>query len=126
MTIPTRKKIYYLSIGAILCWAFGMAGYLIVFNAALKENRNHAQMLGAILQLERTGHSAVVTAHDPKVLLTKTFDDLETYLLDRGWQEVDQLGGTVFYRRMTKAQLSASCGMYSRFYMVCDLSANPF
>lgn len=125
MTLFTRKNFRYLSLGTLLFGALGMAGYLIVFNAALQEDRNHVQMLGAILRLERTRRSAIIIAHNPKALLTKTFDDVEAYLLDQGWQKTDQFGGTVFYRRGVGKQLSASCGMYSRLYMVCDLSDFP-
>lgn len=122
----TYKSFHYLSIGLLLGCATTVAGYFVVFNAARQEDRDHTQLLIDILKLEVTRSPARVVSQEPPAVLTKSFEGLEIYLADQEWQLVDQFGGTVFYQRnATGEQLSASCGMYSGFYMICDLYTSP-
>lgn len=122
----THKGFYRLSTGLLLGCAIAVAGYFIVFNAARQEDRDHTRLLISILKLEATRSPAIVITKEPPAVLTKSFKDLEMYLADQEWQLVEQFGGTVFYQKnATGKQLSASCGMYSGFYMICNLYALP-
>jgi hypothetical protein len=144
MLNSTSRNLQNLWLAVLLLGAAVVASYFVIFNSARQEDRDHTQLLLAILKLEVTNEAAIaiappemnrVTADTPEtrtfetdklpqVLLTHSYGDLEKFLSQQSWQLIEQLGALVKYQNpATGEKLNASCGMYSRFYMVCDLSA---
>lgn len=99
------------------------AVYLYFFQAALTQDENHIQNHLAILRLEMSRKDAVEISGDPAHLMTKSFGSAIAYLESKGWQQTNRFGATLtFEKRNPQEHLSASCGLYSRLYMTCDVS----
>lgn len=74
--------------------------------------------------MELTRANVTPINSNKKRLLVKTFSSLKTYLEKQDWIWMDQGGAVVSYRKENQ-NLYANCGMYSRNYMICDLSQTP-
>lgn len=103
----------------------GAAAYGLLFSAALSQGEDNRQAHLAILKLEIGRADAVVLGGDRnRLLIANKPYNLERYLAREGWQLSDRYGALmIFERNKPQAQtLKASCGMYSRFYSICDIS----
>ena len=74
--------------------------------------------------MELTRANVTLVNSNQKRLLVKTFSSLKTHLEKQGWIWMDQAGAVVSYHKGNQ-NLYANCGMYSRNYMICDLSHTP-
>lgn len=102
----------------------GVLWFIFQFGTALRQEKDTPDVLRAALNIELTGTDVTTINSNPKRLLVRSFDALKVYLNEQGWTWKDQLGGLVIYRK-GDLRLDAICGMYSRSYMICDLSKIP-
>ncbi|MBE9014544.1 hypothetical protein IQ250_30595 [Pseudanabaenaceae cyanobacterium LEGE 13415] len=105
---------------ALLC-ATGGLGFFLYFGAALSQERDTPEILKSALQMELGGRNVVLVNGNRDRLLVRSFDSLRTHLEQQGWTWEDQFGAVTFYRKDNQRVL-ANCGMYSRRYMLCDLT----
>lgn len=128
------SRITSFSLTAIAVAIFSCAAaYWLLFSAAIGQEENNWQIHLAILRLEVNRVDAVpiegvgeasLQENRTRLLIANKPNKLERYLAQLGWQPSDRLGATtVFKKDKPQAQtLNASCGLYSRFYAICDLS----
>jgi hypothetical protein len=105
----------------MLCSSVGVLFFLSLFGTALRQEKDTPDILRAVLSMELTRANVTPVNSNQKRLLVKTFSSLTTHLGKQGWIWIDQAGAVVSYRKGNQ-NLYANCGMYSRNYMICDLS----
>jgi hypothetical protein len=108
----------------LLCSGVGILSFFFLFGSALRQEKDTPDILGSILSMELTRATVMPVNSNQKRLLVKSFSSLKTHLEEKGWTEIDQMGAFVRYRKSSQS-LNASCGMYSRNYMICDLNKTP-
>jgi len=104
----------------LLCTTGGLA-FFIYFGAALSQERDTPEIFKSALQMEFGGKDIALVNGNRDRLLVRSFDSLKTHLEQQGWTWQNQFGAGVFYQKGNQ-RLAASCGMYSRRYMICDLT----
>ena len=114
MNATSSQKIAY-----ALCLMCGF-GFLTTFQSALTQESDPLVILGTILRLELSRADALAINGDEHRLLVRNNAALKHYLESQGWTWVDQMGALTTYRQNSQF-IHANCGMYSRFYMICDL-----
>jgi hypothetical protein len=118
----SRLLIFVSSLGLFLI--VGVLFFLYQFGSALRQEKDTPDVLKAAFHIELTRTDAATINSNPKRLLVRTFDALKVYMEQQGWTWTDQLGGMVIYQKGSQ-RLYSGCGMYSRSYMICDLSQIP-
>ncbi len=107
-----------------LCSSCGALVLFLLFGSALRQEKDTPDILKSVFSMELNRSSVMPVNSNQKRLLVKSFSSLKTHLEKKGWTEIDQMGAFVLYRKSSQS-LSASCGMYSRNYMICDLNKTP-
>ncbi len=118
----SRLLIFVSSLGLFLI--VGVLFFLYQFGSALRQEKDTPDVLKAAFHIELTRTDVATINSNPKRLLVRTFDALKVYMEQQGWTWTDQLGGMVIYHKGSQ-RLYSGCGMYSRSYMICDLSQIP-
>lgn len=114
---PRAKRIISLSLaGFFLLVIFG---YLAVFGRALRQGDDH---VGIALALPKVLCSGGVAEVDPRTYVTTDGATFRTYMEERGFVQIEQLGSTRFYEKEGIRYL-ASGRMYSAFFMVFHVYA---
>ena len=114
-----RKAIAFL---AILLTS-GAIFFYLYFRAALSQEPDTPDVVKAALEMEWTHtNSNPINSNPNRLLIRAGSSGLETHL--EGWTQVDRLGALHVYRRGTQ-RLNASCGMFSRRYLICNLHPRP-
>jgi hypothetical protein len=122
-----QLRIFHLRIAVgflMVCFSVGVLCSLFLFGTALRQEKDTPDILRVVLSMELTRVNVAEVNSNQKRLLVKTFSSLKTHLEKQGWIWTDQAGAIVSYRKGNQ-NLHASCGMYSRNYMICDLSQTP-
>ena len=109
-----------ITVAALSC----TAAYWLLFGAALSQGEDNRQVHLAILKLEMSRADAVLLGGDrPRLLTANNPRSLDRYLAEDEWQQSDRYGAAIiFERNKPQETLTAICGLYSRFYLICDLS----
>ncbi|MGG6264783.1 hypothetical protein [Leptolyngbya sp. AN10] len=102
------------------CTVGGLA-FFLYFGAALSQERDTSEIVRAALQMEFGGKNVVLVNGNRDRLLVRSFATLRTHLEQQDWTWENQFGAASFYRKDNQ-RILASCGMYSRRYMICDLA----
>nr|WP_290226408.1 hypothetical protein [Trichocoleus desertorum] len=108
---------------ALFCGG-GVLLFFLYFGTALSQEEDTPDILRSALQMELAHADIKAVKSNPKRLLVRSFSALKTHLEQRDWIWTDQMGSLVVYRQATQ-QLNVDCAMYSRSYMICDLSRVP-
>ena len=98
--------------------------FLFRFGTALHQEKDTPDILKAAFKIELSGTDITTINSNPKRLLVRSFDALKVYLEQQGWSWTDQAGSFVTYHHQN-LRLNANCVMYSRNYMICNLSEIP-
>lgn len=105
------------SAGAIL----GGLAFFIYFGAALSQERDTSDVLKAAIEMEwHRSTSALVNSNPNRLLIRAGSPGLDTHLGKQGWIQTDRFGALIVYRKGIQT-LDASCGMFSRRYLICNL-----
>jgi hypothetical protein len=106
--------------------AIAIVGFLFFwrFGTALFQEPDTPAVIQAALQMELERAGVRTVSGNPRRLVVRTFGSLDRYLVKQGWTRIDQAGAAVFYEK-DKQRLDATCGMFSRNYMICDLNQVP-
>jgi hypothetical protein len=118
----SRLLIFISSLG--LFFVIGVLFFLYQFGSALRQEKDTPDILKAAFHIELTRTDVTTVNSNPKRLLVRTFDALKVYMEQQGWTWTDQAGSLVTYHKGSQ-RLDLDCGMYSRNYMICDLSQIP-
>ncbi|MBD1864573.1 MULTISPECIES: hypothetical protein [Trichocoleus] len=123
MRLQNSQLLLFTSFLTLFCGG-GALLFFLYFGTALSQEDDTPDILRSALQMELTHADITAVKSNPKRLLVRSFSALKTHLEQRGWTWVDQMGSLVVYRQAAQ-QLNANCAMYSRSYMLCDLSEVP-
>jgi hypothetical protein len=98
----------------------GVSGSLyLAFGAALNQEKDTAHVFRAIAQSHLSGHAAVAIQPGNDRWLVRNVNGLNRVLKQRGFVYRDRAGALIMYQSETQ-RLNVSCGMFSRFYMICE------
>jgi hypothetical protein len=105
--------------GAALILGGTVGGLYLAFGAALNQEKDTANVFRAIAQSHLSGHSAVAIQPRGDRWLVRDIAGLSQVLEQRGFVYRDRAGALIMYHSETQ-RLNVSCGMFSRFYMICE------
>jgi hypothetical protein len=106
--------------GAALILSIGAGGLYLVFGAALNQEKDTANVFRAIAQSHLSGNSAVAIQPGSDRWLVRDIAGVNRVLQERGFAYHDRAGALIMYRSENQ-HLNVSCGMFSRFYMICEV-----
>ena len=114
----TRKII----IGASIFLLVALLTFGIVFQGALRQDEDHLAVLRAVALLTVSSKNLVRVDRETFVQKAGAGDlPIITYLQDRGWMFVEQMGSGLFFERGKTRSLVVS-RQYSRFFRLIDVS----
>lgn len=98
--------------------------FFLQFEAALQQEKDTPDILKAAFNIEVNRTNVTAIGSNPKRLLVRSFEALKIYMEQQGWIWTDQAGSFVTYHKKS-LRINVNCVMYSRNYMICDLSKIP-
>jgi hypothetical protein len=105
--------------GAALILTVAGGGLYLAFGAALNQEKDKASVFRAIAQSHLSGNSAVAIQRGRDRWLVRDMAGLNQVLQERGFVYRDRAGAMIMYQS-DRQRLNVSCGMFSRFYMICE------
>jgi hypothetical protein len=112
---PTLKLI---STSGLLL-GLGAGSFFLAFGAALKQEADTTAVFRAIGQSHLTGNPIVPIQAGQDRWIVRDLNGLNQLMQQRGFSVDDRAGGLIPYSSSTQRQ-TVSCGMFSRFYMICE------
>ncbi len=102
-----------------LILGLGTSSFFLAFGAALNQEADTPAVLRAIVQsqLSRNPVVSIQTGRDRWIVREMT--ELNQLMQQRGFDERDRAGAVIQYQSNTQ-RLDVSCGMFSRFYLICE------
>jgi hypothetical protein len=119
-------KFNYPLILAIFLGLLASSGLLffLQFRTALTQEKDTVAIFKALFFMELKRADAAKVNANPQRLIIRNNDGLKSYMKHKGWTWVDQMGSFIAYRKGNE-DLAATCEMYSRSYMICELTKVP-
>jgi hypothetical protein len=105
--------------GVALLLGAGAGSFFLVFGAALNQEKDTVSVLRAIGQSHLTGNTVVAIQPGQNRWIVRDMAGLNQVLQQQGWNYRDRAGAMIFYQK-NQARLDVSCGMFSRFYLICE------